>query len=106
VDIGLRRVKWPGTGPDPLTAVAIATGDAYSEVTIAQRPARLATIGSAGFLPLHAFCEVVATASMLAMVAGSALIVTIALSVALALARRLRDYLAMVRLYMGRWRRA
>lgn len=43
---------------------------------------------------------------MLAMVAGSALIVTIALSVALALARRLRDYLAMVRLYMGRWRRA
>jgi hypothetical protein len=66
----------------------------------------LATIGSAGFLPLHAFSEVVATASLLARVAGSALIASIALSVALALARRVCDYLAMVRLYTGRWRRA
>jgi O-antigen/teichoic acid export membrane protein len=71
----------------PITyfAVPLTVGAEYADVPLLLAVLIPATIGSAAFLPLYAFFEVqVASASMRLKVAGSALLASVALSVALA----------------------
>jgi O-antigen/teichoic acid export membrane protein len=71
--------------PITYVAVPLTVGPEYADVPLLLAVLIPATIGSAAFLPLYAFFEVqVASASMRLKVAGSALLASVALSVALA----------------------
>jgi O-antigen/teichoic acid export membrane protein len=71
--------------PITFIAVPLTVGEEYSDVPLLLAILIPTAIGSAAFLPLYAFFEVqIATASMRLKVAGSALLGSVALSVALA----------------------